>query len=73
MDAKREGLLGRYLHPLDTVHAATSVIEIMVNAPDAIYMEQAGKLHAAGLCFPSNDHLTAAARNIPEFVRIGDL
>jgi pilus assembly protein CpaF len=52
-----------------------SVTEILVNAPDVIYIERKGKLHRADSAFRDADALLAAARNIAQYVgrRIDEL
>lgn len=63
--------LGPILEYLDD----DQVTEILVNAPDVIYVERAGKLHRAPTAFADEDALFAAARNIAQFVgrRIDEL
>ena len=45
-----------------------SVSEVLVNGPDKIYFERAGRLHRADLRFSDNAAVMAAARNIAEYV-----
>ncbi|AKF11667.1 CpaF family protein [Sandaracinus amylolyticus] len=45
-----------------------SVSEVMINGPDQIYIERKGKLTLTGAKFSSRDALTAALRNLAQFV-----
>ncbi len=61
--AEREELLERVVAeilgygPLDTLLRDDTVTEIMVNGPDNIYIERAGKIEHTGLAFDNNAHL----------------
>jgi len=44
------------------------ISEILINAPDVIYIEKAGKLYRADSEFNDEDALLAAARNVAQFV-----
>lgn len=45
-----------------------SVSEVMINGPDEIYVERAGKLELSSARFASQDRLNAAVTNIAQFV-----
>jgi len=57
------GLLGPVRSYLDD----SSVSEIMINGPEHIYIERAGKLERVDACFPSDESLWAVLRNIAQF------
>lgn len=52
-----------------------SVTEVLINGPDAIYVERHGKLQQINARFPSEEVLLAAVNNLAEYVdrRIDDL
>lgn len=56
--------LGPILEYLDD----DDISEILVNAPDLIYIEKKGKLYRAESVFEDEDALLAAARNVAQFV-----
>lgn len=56
--------LGPILEYLDD----DEISEILVNAPDLIYIEKKGKLYRAESVFEDEDALLAAARNVAQFV-----
>ena len=60
--------LGYFLRPLKTFLDDESVSEIMVNGPNSIYIERAGRLETTDATFPDEAALKAAARNIAQFV-----
>lgn len=43
--------------PLESLLADPSVMEIMVNGPDAVFVERRGKLEGAGVAFDDEEHL----------------
>ncbi|PIR21965.1 MAG: pilus assembly protein [Deltaproteobacteria bacterium CG11_big_fil_rev_8_21_14_0_20_45_16] len=45
-----------------------TVSEILINAPDVIYIERKGRLYRAESVFETQDALMAAARNVAQFV-----
>jgi pilus assembly protein CpaF len=57
-----------FLAPIRPLLGDDSVSEVLINGPDCIYFERAGKLHRSDLRFPNENALMAAARNIAEFV-----
>lgn len=56
-----------FLRPVSALLADADVTEIMINGPDDIRTERAGKLHRTDCKFPSDAALLAAVRNIAEF------
>ncbi|QDV22330.1 CpaF family protein [Aureliella helgolandensis] len=57
-----------FLRPVVSLLEDPSVSEVLINGPETIYFERAGKLsHAEGVRFPSEAALMAAARNIAEY------
>ena len=56
--------LGPILEYLDD----DTVSEILINAPDVIYIERKGRLYRAESVFETQDALMAAARNVAQFV-----
>ncbi len=57
-----------FLHPVLPLLDDPSVSEILINGPQQIYFERAGRLQLSDLKFPDSGHLMAAARNIGEYV-----
>ena len=57
-----------FLSPVLPLLDDPSVSEILINGPETIYFEQAGRLSRAEVSFPSEASLLAAARNIAEYV-----
>jgi pilus assembly protein CpaF len=57
-----------FLEPIGAFLSDGSVSEIMINGPDEIYIERAGRLHATEARFPSEHALASAVRNIAQFV-----
>ncbi|NLX60568.1 MAG: CpaF family protein [Phycisphaerae bacterium] len=45
-----------------------SVVEVMINGPEEVYVEQRGQLTLTDARFPSEDALVAAIRNLLQFV-----
>ena len=62
-----EESLRHVLAPIGDLVEDESITEIMVNGPQAIYVEQAGKLRAVPNRFPSEKALLACARNIAQY------
>lgn len=56
--------LGPILEFLDN----DEITEVLINAPDLIYIEKKGKLYRADSSFEDEDALYAAARNVAQFV-----
>lgn len=57
-----------FLQPIRVLLEDPSVSEVLINGPQQIYFERAGRLHSSDAKFPSDGALLAAARNIAEFV-----
>src|SRR3954469_8858371 len=57
-----------FLAPLVPLLRDPDVTEIMVNGPDNIYVERAGKLQLTTARFASEADVQAAANNIAQFV-----
>ncbi len=57
-----------FLAPVLSLLDDPEVSEILINGPDTVYFERAGRLSRAEVTFPSEATLWAAARNIAEFV-----
>jgi pilus assembly protein CpaF len=58
-----------FLRPIVPLLDDPTVSEILINGPEQIYCERAGRLQRVeAVRFPDNDALLAAARNIAEFV-----
>lgn len=58
-----------FLQPIAGLLDDPAVSEVLINGPDRVYFEKAGRLHLAeGVKFASEAALLAAARNIAEFV-----
>lgn len=57
-----------FLAPVLPLLDDPNVSEILINGPDTIYVEQAGRLSRTDVYFPSEATLWAAARNIAEYV-----
>lgn len=57
-----------FLTPVLPLLDDPEVSEILINGPDCVYYERAGRLHASECRFPSRGALMAAAQNIAEFV-----
>jgi len=60
--------LRSFLGPVVSLLDDDSVSEIMVNGPNDIYCERAGKLERTEMRFPTPEHVMAAATNIADFV-----
>ena len=52
------------LGPLEDLLADPSVEEVMVNGPDSVYVERAGRIEAAGVSFPDEEELRNAIERI---------
>src|SRR5262245_12263400 len=63
-----EATTRHFLAPILYLLDDPSVSEVLVNGPDAVYFERAGRLHSSELRFPDGPALLAAARNIAEYV-----
>jgi pilus assembly protein CpaF len=57
-----------FLSPIARYLADDSVSEVMINGPDEIYIERAGRLSLTEAKFPSDHALSSAVRNIAQFV-----
>jgi pilus assembly protein CpaF len=57
-----------FLGPIRTLLEDPAVSEVLINGPENIYFEKAGRLHRSDLKFPDASSLLAAARNVAEFV-----
>ncbi len=63
-----EQTLLKFLEPVRPLLDDSTVSEVMINGPDQIFIERRGKLHKVDAAFPSRDALTAALRNLAQFV-----
>ncbi|HHH28493.1 MAG TPA: CpaF family protein [Polyangiaceae bacterium] len=63
-----EQSLLKFLDPVRPFLDDSTVSEIMINGADQIFVERAGKLYLTEARFPSRDALTAALRNLAQFV-----
>lgn len=63
-----EDSVGEFLKPVSSLLADPSVTEIMINGHREIFIEIKGKIHKTELKFSSEEALTAAIRNISQFV-----
>jgi pilus assembly protein CpaF len=69
-DAERQALRERVLllatglGPLEPLLADPAVDEVMVNGPDAVYVERAGKIERAGVSFASEAELVHAIERV---------
>ena len=62
--------LKHFLAPVaDLLYEDESISEVMINGPDTVYIERAGRLELSGRKFASAEALTAAVRNLAEYVR----
>lgn len=52
------------LGPLEDLLADPSVDEVMVNGPDEVYVERAGRIEAVDVCFPDEEELRNAIERI---------
>ena len=58
------------MDPLDPVVPLlrdSTLTEIMINGPDAVYIERKGKLERVDARFPNAESLMAALRNVAQF------
>ncbi len=60
--------LAHLLGPIQPFLDDPGVTEVMINGPDEIYIERAGRLERTDACFADEDSLRAALRNIAQFV-----
>ena len=60
--------IGFFLRPVAPLLSDETISEVMINGPEAVYFERRGKLEKADCRFPDAAALTAAARNIAEYV-----
>ena len=60
--------LDYFLAPIDDLRRDPSVTEIMINGPQEIYVERAGRLSLTDRTFGSLDFLAAAVQNMAEYV-----
>ena len=63
-----EDSVGEFLKPIKSLLDDPSVTEIMINGHKEIFIEIKGKIHKSEFIFSSADALTAAIRNISQFV-----
>jgi pilus assembly protein CpaF len=57
-------IIDHYLQPVATFRADDLISEIMINAPDEIYVERQGRLQKTSACFEDEDTLFLIARNL---------
>jgi len=57
-----------FLAPVAQLLDDASVSEILVNGPENVYFERAGRLNRADVRFPDDELLMAAAQNIADYV-----
>ncbi len=57
-----------FLQPVRPLIEDPEVSEVLINGPDTVYYEKAGRIHRSDLRFPSPATLMAAVRNIAEYV-----
>lgn len=60
--------LRHFLQPIWPLLEDATVSEVMVNGPNTVYYERAGRVHRSELKFPDHASLMAAVRNIAEYV-----
>jgi pilus assembly protein CpaF len=63
-----EQTLLMFLEPVRPFLDDASVSEVMINGPDQIFIERKGKLYLTEARFASRESLTAAMRNLAQFV-----
>ncbi len=63
-----EQTLRQHLAPIESYLSDPTVSEVLINGPDAIYIERDGRLFRTDARFPSSRALMAALRNIGQFV-----
>jgi pilus assembly protein CpaF len=66
-DVFEQSLL-KFLEPVRPFLDDPAVTEVMINGPDLIFVEKKGKLYRTDARFPSREALTAAMRNLAQFV-----
>lgn len=57
-----------FLHPISSLLNDPEVSEVLVNGYETVFFEKGGKLYRSECRFPDEAFLTAAARNIAEYV-----
>jgi pilus assembly protein CpaF len=62
-----ETTLDRYLAPVDRYRRDPAINEIMINGPDEVYVERAGKMELTDVKFSDPDRLFALARNLAQY------
>jgi len=63
-----EQTLLSFLAPVKAYLTDPRVTEVMINGPDEVFIERAGRIEKTDARFPSRDALVAALRNIAQFV-----
>lgn len=58
----------QFFGPIRDLLADESVTEVMINGPDEVYVERAGRLEKTDRTFSSPESLLAAVRNVSQFV-----
>ena len=56
-----------FLRPVLDLLEDPTVSEVMINGPDTVYVERAGKLERVENRFPGHHELLACVRNIAQF------
>jgi pilus assembly protein CpaF len=67
-DAIFRASIDYFLEPIRALLHDPSITEIMVNGPDEIYIERAGRLEKTECRFANQDLLLSAARNVAQWV-----
>ncbi|WP_437188315.1 CpaF family protein [Planctomicrobium sp. SH668] len=57
-----------FLGPIDSLLSDPDVSEVMINGHETVFFEKGGRIHRSELQFPNSSFLSAAARNIAEYV-----
>lgn len=57
-----------FLAPIQPLLDDARVSDILINGPFEIHVERGGRLEATGLCFPDEDALLAAIKNMAQYV-----
>lgn len=67
--------LDKYLEPVKAYLDDPAINEIMINGPDEVYVERAGKIEPTAVRFSDPDRLEAIARNLAQYTnqRITDI
>ena len=63
-----EQTLGRFFEPIRPFLDDPSVTEVMINGPDLIFVERAGRIERTDARFPSEAALRAALANLAQYV-----